>query len=75
MWSMATYIISAKNLVAYHSESLICFVNNNCVENYNSIVEKYTGGKRVNFSFRGKKKNYNFKQIYFYNYLCKIRCF
>jgi len=48
-------IISAKNLVAHHSESLICFVNNNCMENYNSIVAKYTGGKRINFSLKGKK--------------------
>lgn len=47
-------IIAAKNLVSHHSDSLIYFVNNNCVENYNSIVAKYTGGKRVNFSCRGK---------------------
>jgi len=54
-------IISAKNLVAHHSESLIFFVNNNCVENYNSIVAKYTGGKRVNFSLRGINNFFNFK--------------
>lgn len=48
-------IISAKNLVAHHSDSLIHLVNNNCVENYNSIVAKFTGGKRINFSLRGKK--------------------
>jgi len=54
-------IISAKNLVSHHSESLIFFVNNNCVENYNSIVAKYTGGKRVKFSLRGINIFFNFK--------------
>jgi len=46
-------ILAAMNLVAYHSESLIMYVNNNVVESYNSIVAKYVGGKRINFSFRG----------------------
>lgn len=46
-------IIAAINLVAYHSNSLIYHVNNNCVETYNSVVAKYIGGKRVNFSLRG----------------------
>jgi len=46
-------LIAAVNLVAYHSNSLIHHVNNNCVETYNSVVAKYVGGKRVNFSLRG----------------------
>lgn len=46
-------IIASINLVAYHSESLVYHVNNNAVELYNSIVAKYIGGKRINFSFRG----------------------
>lgn len=43
----------AINLVAYYANSLIHNVNNNCVEGYNSIVAKYVGGKRINFSLRG----------------------
>ncbi|KAL4103755.1 hypothetical protein QTP88_019096 [Uroleucon formosanum] len=39
-------LIAAVNLVAYH-------INNNSVETYNSVVAKYVGGKRVNFSLRG----------------------
>lgn len=50
-------ILGARNLVAHHSDSLIYFVNNNCVESYNSVVAKYIGGKRVNFSFRGQYIN------------------
>ncbi|KAL4083865.1 hypothetical protein QTP88_029181 [Uroleucon formosanum] len=46
-------LIAAVNLVAYHSNSLIYHVNNNSVETYNSVVAKYVGGKRVNFSLRG----------------------
>lgn len=46
-------LISAVNLVAYHSNSLIYHVNNNSVETYNSVVAKYVGGKRMNFSLRG----------------------
>ncbi|KAL4132476.1 hypothetical protein QTP88_009617 [Uroleucon formosanum] len=46
-------LIAAVNLLAYHSNSLIYHVNNNSVETYNSVVAKYVGGKRVNFSLRG----------------------
>ncbi|KAL4127182.1 hypothetical protein QTP88_011379 [Uroleucon formosanum] len=46
-------IIASINLVSYHSESLVYHVNNNAVESYNSIMAKYIGGKRINFSFRG----------------------
>lgn len=46
-------VSAAVNLVAYHSNSLIYHVNNNCAETYNSVVAKYVGGKRVNFSLRG----------------------
>lgn len=46
-------LMAAINLVAYHANSLIHNVNNNCVEGYNSIVAKYVGGKRINFSLRG----------------------
>jgi len=46
-------LIVAVNLVAYHENSLIHLVNNNYVDGYNSIVTKYVGGKRINFSFKG----------------------
>lgn len=46
-------ISAAKNLVAYHADSLIYDVNNNYVECYNSVVAKFVGGKRVNYSLRG----------------------
>lgn len=46
-------IIAAKNLVAYHADSLIYDVNNNYVESYNSVVAKFVGGKRINYSLRG----------------------
>lgn len=46
-------ISAAKNLVAYHADSLICDVNNNYVESYNSVVAKFVGGKRINYSLRG----------------------
>lgn len=46
-------ILAARNLLAYYSSSLIFNVNNNCVENYNSVVAKYVGGKRINFSLKG----------------------
>jgi len=47
-------IIAAKNLVAFHADSLIHNLNNNFVECYNSVVAKFIGGKRVNYSLRGK---------------------
>lgn len=46
-------LMAAINLVAYHANSLIHNVNNNCVEGYTSVVAKYVGGKRINFSLRG----------------------
>lgn len=47
-------ILGARNIVAHHAQSLIYNVNNNAVEGFNSVVAKYVGGKRVNFSSRGK---------------------
>lgn len=46
-------ITGAINLVAYHTDSLLYNVNNNYVESYNSVVAKYVGGKRINYSLRG----------------------
>jgi len=53
-------ILGARNIVAHHAESLIYNVNNNAVEGFNSVVAKYVGGKRVNFSSRG---TYNYKYL------------
>jgi len=47
-------ILGARNIVAHHSSSLIYNVNNNMVEGFNSVIAKHVGGKRVNFSCRGK---------------------
>lgn len=46
-------ILAARNLLTHHSCSLVYNVNNNCVENFNSVVAKYVGGKRINFSLKG----------------------
>jgi hypothetical protein len=46
-------ISAAKNLVAYHANSLFCDINNNYVELYNSVVAKFAGGGRINYSLRG----------------------
>lgn len=64
-------ILAARNLVVHHSDSLIHFVNNNYVEGYNSIVAKYVGGKRVNYSLRGKsvrQKNVYLDYCFFINH-------
>lgn len=46
-------ISATKNLVAYHADSLIYDVNNNCIESYNSVVAKFVDGKIVNYSLKG----------------------
>lgn len=51
-------ISGAINIVAHHAQSLIYNVNNNAVEGFNSVVAKFVGGKRVNFSLRGKCLNF-----------------
>lgn len=48
-----TDILAARNLVAHHASSLIYNVHNNVVEGFNSVIAKYVGGKRINFSLRG----------------------
>ncbi|KAL5237229.1 hypothetical protein ACI65C_004639 [Semiaphis heraclei] len=50
MWDDITY---ARNLLTYHTESLMYNFNNNAAELYNSILAKFIGGKRVNFSQKG----------------------
>jgi len=46
-------LVAAKSLILFHAESLLYKVNNNAAESYNSILAKFIGGKRVNFSMRG----------------------
>lgn len=46
-------IMSVVHLMAHHTSSLIYGVNNYCAEGYNSLVAKFVGGKRINFSLRG----------------------
>lgn len=46
-------ILGARNIVAHHAQSLIHNVNNNSVEGFNSVLAKFVGGKRINFSLIG----------------------
>ncbi|KAK5645649.1 hypothetical protein RI129_004113 [Pyrocoelia pectoralis] len=46
---------SFTNVLVHHAASLIHDVDNNTVEQFNSIIAKYVGGKRVNYT---KKRSY-----------------
>ncbi|KAE9533844.1 hypothetical protein AGLY_008923 [Aphis glycines] len=73
-------ISGAKNIVAYHAQSLIYNVNNNAVEGFNSVVAKFVGEKRVNFSLRGSYSarcnaavsSFNFGPKYLNNFHKKV---
>ncbi|KAL4132332.1 hypothetical protein QTP88_009503 [Uroleucon formosanum] len=43
---------SIRSALTYHTESLMFNLNNNAAENYNSILAKFVGGKRVNLCLR-----------------------
>lgn len=45
------------NRIATHSDSLYINVDNNACEQFNSIINKHIGGKRINFSQRGSYNN------------------
>ncbi|KAJ8964298.1 hypothetical protein NQ317_000094 [Molorchus minor] len=45
-------IINCLQRVVTHSSSFLANKNNNAAELFNSLVNKYVGGKRVNFSFK-----------------------
>lgn len=49
---MMVEINNTVNRLVLNSESLILDVDNNICEQFNSIINKYIGGKRVNFSQR-----------------------
>ncbi|KAL4104090.1 hypothetical protein QTP88_019403 [Uroleucon formosanum] len=65
LWDELT---GAINLVAHHSDNLLYSVNNNCGEAYNSVIAKYVGGKRVNYSLRGSYKTRCNATVISYNY-------
>ncbi|XP_064465681.1 uncharacterized protein LOC135377293 [Ornithodoros turicata] len=46
-------ILVAMSRLANNGSSLILDVNNNAAEHFNSLVAKFSGGKRINFSQRG----------------------
>ncbi|KAJ8883883.1 hypothetical protein PR048_015738 [Dryococelus australis] len=52
-----TEIQLALNRVAHHTNSLIEDVDNNCVEQFNYLVAKTIGGKRINFSMSQSFQN------------------
>ncbi|GFS65461.1 yqaJ domain-containing protein [Nephila pilipes] len=45
-------IMNVVSNLADNSKSLLFSANNNCVEQFHSIVTKFMGGKRVNFCLR-----------------------
>lgn len=49
-------ILMVLKRVVDHANSLILDVTNNICEQFNSVVNKYIGGKRINFSL---KQSYN----------------
>lgn len=55
LWQRINFIMQS---VAAHSRSLIYDLDSNRVENVHSVVAKYVGGKRINFS---KKKSYSLR--------------
>lgn len=46
-------ILMCINRLAYNADSLLRNMNNNAAEQYNSIVAKFVGGKRINYSMKG----------------------
>jgi hypothetical protein len=79
--SLALPFTQALNRVASLSSSLLYDVdNNNSAESYNSVVNKFVGGKRINFSLKGSYLgrcvaaaiSYNNKGIFVHKMLSKI---
>lgn len=46
-------ILACVYRLVHHSSSLLMNMDNNSAENYNTVVAKFTGGKRINFALRG----------------------
>lgn len=49
---MLMEINNAANRLVFNSKSLIIDVDNNICEQFNSVINKYIGGKRINLSQR-----------------------
>lgn len=45
-------ILVCGNRLQQHVHSLLLNMNNNAAESYNSIIAKFVGGKRINFSVK-----------------------
>ncbi|KAF2905709.1 hypothetical protein ILUMI_00468 [Ignelater luminosus] len=45
--------MACTNRLVYHAASLVKNMTTNTAENYNSVLEKFIGGKRINFSKTG----------------------
>ncbi|XP_041968189.1 uncharacterized protein LOC121725361 [Aricia agestis] len=50
--SLFSKIVAHTTQIALHSKSLLWDVNNNRAEQFNSIVAKHVGGKRINYSLK-----------------------
>jgi hypothetical protein len=78
--SLALPFTQALDRVASLSSSLLYDVDNNSAESYNSVVNKFVGGKRINFSLKGSYLgrclaaaiSYNNKGIFLHKMLSKI---
>lgn len=49
--------MAATRYLSNNSKSLLADVNTNVVEQFNSIIAKYTGGKRINFTLKRSNKS------------------
>lgn len=50
--TLASKISEITENIARHSKSLMFNVDNNIVEQFNAIIAKFTGGKRINFALK-----------------------
>ncbi|KAF2889299.1 hypothetical protein ILUMI_16874, partial [Ignelater luminosus] len=65
--SLYDKLMSYVRLIAHHANSLIFDVENNCVEQFNSILAKHTGGKRINYCMRRSFVGRSFASVISYN--------
>ena len=79
-------IMDVLNSISDHFKSLIQDVNNNAVEQYNSVIVKFIGGKHINNSWEGNYQDqcnaalisfnsrspiYNLHKFFYSRSLCK----
>lgn len=53
--------------VSHHVSSLIADQNNNLSEQYNSFVNKFVGGKRINYALRGQYRTRSLAAVVSFN--------